>query len=90
MTNVDIAKKYFNGRLFKINDKIFGEYELSIMDVIKLPYDDKYQIVIRLEKEKFSSANCVRNVVKYHLNMFNITNFNLSIDHDEPVFGGFW
>jgi hypothetical protein len=90
MTNVDIAKKYFNGRLFKINDKRFGEFELYIMDIIKLPYDDKYQIVVRFEKEKFSSANCVRNVVKYHLNMFGITNFNLSIDHDEPVFGGFW
>ena len=91
MSNVDIAKKYFKDKVFKINDKIFGKYDLFVTDIMKLPYyDDKYQIVIRFEKDKFSSASYIREVLKYHLNMFNITNFNLSIDHDEPVFGGFW
>ena len=28
MTNVDIAKKYVKDKVFKINDKIFGEYNL--------------------------------------------------------------
>jgi fructose/tagatose bisphosphate aldolase len=90
MTNVDIAKKYFKDKVFKINDKIFGEYELLIMAIIKLPYDDKYEIIIRFEKDKFSSANYIREVLKYHLNMFGIVNFKLHIDHcEEPVFGGY-
>jgi hypothetical protein len=90
MTNVDIAKKYFKDKVFKINDKIFGEYELLIMAIIKLPYDDKYQIVIRFETDKFSSANYIREVLKHHLNMFGIVNFILSVDHcEEPVFGGY-
>jgi len=91
MTNVDIAKKYLKGKVFKINDKIFGKYDLFVTDIIKLPYyDDKYQIVIRFEKDKFSSVNYIREVLKYHLNMFGIVNFILSIDHcEEPVFGGY-
>jgi hypothetical protein len=90
MTNVDIAKKYFKDKVFKINDKIFGKYELLIMAIIKLPYDDKYEIIIRFEKDKFSSANYIREVLKYHLNMFGIVNFTLHIDHcEEPVFGGY-
>ena len=91
MTNVDIAKKYLKGKVFKINDKIFGKYDLFVTDIIKLPYyDDNYQIVIRFEKDKFSSVNYIREVLKYHLNMFGIVNFILSIDHcEEPVFGGY-
>jgi len=90
MTNVDIAKKYVKGKVFKINDKIFGEYDLFVTDIIKLPYDDKYQIVIRFEKDKFSSASYIRETLKYHLNMFGIVNFNLHFDHcEEPVFGGY-
>lgn len=91
MTNADIAKKYFKGKVFKINDKIFGEYELFIMEIIKLQYDDKYQIVIQFEKDKFSSARYIREVLKYHLSMFCIVNFSLSIyDYcEEPVFGGY-
>ena len=90
MTNVDIAKKYFKDKVFKINDKIFGEYELLIMAIIKLPYDDKYEIIIRFEKDKFSSANYIREVLKYHLNMFGIVNFIIYVDHcEEPVFGGY-
>ena len=90
MTNVDIAKKYVKDKVFKINDKIFGEYDLFITGIIKLPYDDKYQIVIRFEKDKLSSVNYIRELLKYHLNMFGIVNFILSIDHcEEPVFGGY-
>ena len=90
MTNVDIAKKYVKDKVFKINDKIFGEYDLFITGIIKLPYDDKYQILVRFEKDKFSSVNYIREVIKYHLNMFGIVNFILSIDHcEEPVFGGY-
>ena len=90
MSNVDIAKKYVKDKVFKINDKIFGEYDLFITGIKKLPYDDKYQILVRFEKDKFSSASYIREVLKYHLNMFGIDNFNLSIDHcEEPVFGGY-
>jgi hypothetical protein len=90
MTNVDIAKKYFKGKVFKINDKIFGKYDLFVTDIIKLPYDDKYQILLRFEKDKFSSASYIRETLKHHLNMFGIVNFILSIDHcEEPVFGGY-
>ena len=90
MTNVDIAKKYLKGRVFKINDKIFGKYDLFVTGIIKLPYDDKYEIIVRFEKDKFSSANYIREVLKYHLNMFGIVNFNLHIDYcEEPVFGGY-
>lgn len=90
MTNIDIAKKYVKDKVFKINDKIFGEYDLLIIAIIKLPYDDKYQIIVRFEKGKFSSASYIREVLKYHLNMFGIVNFNLSIDDcEEPVFGGY-
>ena len=92
MTNVDIAKKYFKDKVFKINYKIFGEYELLIMAIIKLPiYDDKYEIIIRFEKDKFSSASYIRETLKHHLNMFGIVNFILSVDHcEEPVFGRIW
>ena len=72
MSNVDIAKKYFKDKVFKINDKIFGEYDLFITGIKKLPYDDKYQILVRFEKDKFSSASYIREVLKYHLNMFGI------------------
>jgi len=83
MTNVDIAKKYFKGKGFKINDKIFGKYDLFVIDIIKLPnYDDQYGILIRFEKDKFSSAGYIRETLKYHLNMFGIVNFSL-------VFGGY-
>jgi hypothetical protein len=90
MTNVDIAKKYVKDKVFKINDKIFGEYDLFVVGIKKLPYDDYYEIIIRLEKDKFSSASYIRETLKHHLNMFGIVNFILSIDHcEEPVFGGY-
>jgi len=83
MSNVDIAKKYVKDKVFKINDKIFGKYDLFVIDIIKLPnYDDQYGILIRFEKDKFSSAGYIREVLKYHLNMFGIVNFSL-------VFGGY-
>ena len=91
MTNVDIAKKYVKDKVFKINDKIFGEYDLFVVGIKKLPYDDKYEIIIRLEKDKFSSASYIRETLKHHLNMFGIVNFILSVDHcEEPVFGRIW
>jgi len=91
MNNIEIAKKYVKDKVFKINDKIFGKYDLFVTDIIKLSYyDDKYQIVIRFETDKFSSANYIREVLKHHLNMFGIVNFILSVDHcEEPVFGGY-
>ena len=83
MTNVDIAKKYVKDKVFKINDKIFGEYDLFVVGIKKLPYDDKYEIIIRLEKDKFSSASYIREILKYHLNMFGIINFIIYVDHCE-------
>lgn len=84
MTNVDIAKKYVKDKVFKINDKIFGKYDLFVTDIIKLPYDDKYQILVRFEKkDKFSSVMYIREVIKYHLNMFGIVNFIVHADFSE-------
>jgi hypothetical protein len=84
MTNVDIAKKYVKDKVFKINDKIFGEYDLLIIAIIKLPYDDKYEIIVRFEKkDKFSSVMYIREVIKYHLNMFGIVNFIVHADFSE-------
>ena len=83
MSNVDIAKKYVKDKVFKINDKIFGEYDLFITGINKLPYDDKYQILVRFEKDKFSSASYIREVIKYHLNMFGIVNFIVHADFSE-------
>jgi hypothetical protein len=83
MTNVDIAKKYVKDKVFKINDKIFGEYDLFVVGIKKLPYDDKYEIIIRLEKDKFSSASYIREILKYHLNMFGIINFIIYVDSSE-------
>lgn len=91
MTNVDIAKKYFKDKVFKINDKIFGEYEILIMNIIKLPYDDKYQILIKFEKNRFSSAKYIRESLTHHLNMFGIVDFSLRLDGcEEPVFAGYY
>jgi hypothetical protein len=89
MNNIEIAKKYVKDKVFKINDKIFGKYDLLVIDITKLPnYDDQYEILIRFEKDKFSSARYIREVLKYHLNMFGIVNFSLCIfDCDEPLWG---
>jgi hypothetical protein len=81
MTNVNIAKKYVKGKVFKINDKIFGEYDLFVVGIKKLPYDNKYEIIVRFEKkDKFSSVDYIREVLKYHLNMFGIVNFIIYAD----------
>ena len=87
MNNVDIAKKYFKDKIFKINDKIFGKYDLLITDIIE-SYNNKYEIKILFETNKFSSASYIREVIKYHLNMFGIVNFSLHVDDcEEPVSG---
>ena len=83
MSNVDIAKKYVKDKVFKINDKIFGEYDLFVVGIKKLPHDDKYEILIRFEKDKFSSASYIREILKYHLNMFGIVNFMIYFDYSE-------
>jgi hypothetical protein len=85
MTNVDIAKKYFKDRVFKINDKIFGEYDLFVIDIENslYPGSDEYEIIIKFEKDKFSSTKYIREVLKYHLNMFGIVNFIIYVDSSE-------